>query len=539
MNSLSFQFFSQNFHFALNLLAGLVFFAVFWLYFDAWQVKKHKSEVYKWLGFGLLAASFLLHATNVEQALFGDTFLGEKLESLVVILRVIGYAIVAYGLWSDPLQPVPNNKGLEESPPSRLAMPGILFSGVTGLIKLLLPVGAIAAAFLYLRRATVGLERHIKVPAIAFSGLALSELLALAALLRGTLNTQLYTIVAPFGPIWYLEHLLLLVSVALLGKWVWQYLTTRILSQLFMTFTASTIVVFLVSTVSFSFLLMRNIQNDALASLQTAANVLNYAMESKKAEGLSLAEAIAQNSQTISGISSGERSLLQKNTANLLASKKQSSIIITNANGQVLSRAEDAERWGDSLSSDPVIRLAKSGIESSNYLTKEGVLTPQVYVQSASPVKNAAGKVIGVVRVELLADSLFLDGIKNTTGLDSALYAGNVRTATTFLAADGKTRLVGIREGSKSVNEKVLKQGQTYSALLTVLNRPTLGVYLPIKDAKNQIIGMLFVGRPQSSILSTAGRSVELTFLLAALLMAISVGPNYLIARRITKQVSR
>ena len=49
------QFFGQNIHFAINLFAALVFFAVFWLYFDAWTNKHDVKVLAKWLGFLLVA----------------------------------------------------------------------------------------------------------------------------------------------------------------------------------------------------------------------------------------------------------------------------------------------------------------------------------------------------------------------------------------------------------------------------------------------------------------------------------------------------
>jgi len=44
---------------------------------------------------------------------------------------------------------------------------------------------------------------------------------------------------------------------------------------------------------------------------------------------------------------------------------------------------------------------------------------------------------------------------------------------------------------------------------------PYLSAYLPLKDADNVPVGMLFVGREKLEILQAAGRSIELTLLLA------------------------
>src|SRR6202042_1550651 len=128
-------------------------------------------------------------------------------------------------------------------------------------------------------------------------------------------------------------------------------------------------------------------------------------------------------------------------------------------------------------------------------------------------------------------------GIKHSTGLDSSIYAGNTVSATTFLAPDGISRWVGVKETSPAIKRTVLTRGQTYKGSVSVLNRQYLGVYLPLKNIDNSVIGMLFIGQTSLSILQTADHSIELTFVVTALLMVLSIVPAYLMARYISKQL--
>lgn len=542
------QFFGQNLHFALNLFAALVFFAVFWLYFDAWTVSRNFKEFIKFASFLLVALGFLVHSTVIEQTVLGKSLLGDVSETIATMLRITGYIGIIIGQVIDPLQPKPKLEGLDAEqfdpnepaplvpPPSRPAA-AFLSSGLANFSHFLLPAGVLAIAVLYWRRATTGLERHLKPVAIAFLFLFGFEVLAMANLLRTTANPTLAKLVAAFGPLWVAEQLLLLAGAIVLGRWVWRYLTRRFLSQLFMIFTTLTLTIFLVTAVSFTFLLVNNVQKESLRNLETAANVLSYAINAKKAETLANGSAIAENAAVVNAVIAHDNKTLTSLTSNFLHDKKQSSLIITSDAGQVLLRAQDPARYGDSLSSDTLVRRALIGQASSSITSQSSVLAPVIYVNSATPIYNVQKQIVGTVIVGLVADNAFVDGIKHATGLDSSMYAGNVRSATTFVAPDGMSRLVGVKDTSAAVRDTVLKKGKTFSGSVGILNRQFLAVYAPLKDADNMVVGMLFIGVPQASILQTAGRSVELTFLVTAVLLLLAIIPAYLTARYLAKQL--
>jgi hypothetical protein len=536
------QFFGQNLHFALSLFAALVLFAVFWLYFDAWlgEGRKKNKDVLKWAGFLLVSLSFVIHATLIEQTDLGRSVLGGTSETIATILRLLGYVGIIIGQLVDPLQKKPVSKGIEEelqassNPKAAPAVAGgsIVFGAVYGL-----PLAAGAIAVLYWRRATTGLERHLKPVALAFGLLFCFELLSLSELWQNTSNPNLFNLVKAFGPLWIISHGFLLAATLVLGRWVWRYLTERFLSQLFMIFTGVVLAIFLLTTVSFTYLLMRNIQNSSLDNLATAANVLNYALDSKKAEARANAEAIAQNPKVAAAILAKDHKALAALTDDVLKSKKLSSVIITTSSAQVLLRAEQPDRWGDSVSSDPLVRKALIGQPSSTVVSSDGVLAPILSIKSAVAVRDDSDIVIGTVSTAVVADNAFVDGIKNSTGLDSAIYSANVLSATTLTSPDGKTRQIGIKQNSQAVKNQVLTKGQTFKGSLNISNRPFLAVYAPLKDVNNNVAGMLFIGQPQSAVLKSAGHSIELTFTLAIILMALSIIPAYLMARYITRQL--
>jgi hypothetical protein len=547
------QFFGQDIHFVIGLFAALVFFAVFWLYFDAWLGKRSLKIAYKWIGFLLISLSFVVYATLIEQSVLGRSLLGNVSETVSQILRVAGYIFVLVGRAIDPIQKRPGEENSSASFFGKLLLyrkkasdeqikgtPGFLGIGMGSVFNPLHffpPLGVLAICILYWRKATTGLERHLRPMAIAFSFLFGFELLNLASLWSSSSNPQIAKLVAPFGTLWIIDQLLLLISVSILGFWVWQYLTKRFISQLFMIFISMALGTFLLTTICFTYLLVNSVQNSALNNLNTAASVLSYAINTKKAETLADSETVAENPVIASAVASSNHDQLVSLTSKFLYTKNESSLVITNNNAEVLLRAENPDKYGDSLSSNTLIRRALIGEEASSVSTVSGVLSPTLYIQSATPIRNAQQQIVGASVVSFAVDSAFVDGIKHSTGLDSSIYAGNVVSATTFLAPDGVTRWTGLKETNSTIDRTVLVKDETYKGTLSILNQQYLGVYLPLKNVDNTVIGMLFLGQPSSNIVKTAGHSIELTFVVTVILLLLSITPAYLLARQIAKQL--
>ncbi len=514
-------FFFDNAHFAANFFAALVFFAMFWLYFDAWLERKAWDEVPKLLGILLLSVSFVIHATQ----------LGSGSDSIYfLVTRIVGYLFLIVGVVLDPLQPAPKTRGLSVS------------SFVLGIKYYVLsitafPILSAIVTWLYLRRATVGLERHLKTVTIAFFVLTVSEALGLGGLFIKSPNVWVYKLVAPFGVIWIAQHIMMFMGVGILGGWVWQYLTKRLGPQLFMIFTATILGIFLITTTVFTALLLKNMQDETLARLETDVKVLGYGIESRKQQVLSDASSLAQREDFSVMVSESNRVGISPLVGKYLLNKALSSLIVVDNDGRVLARGEDRERVGDSLSSDGMVERGLLGKEVASVVVKDGVLSPEVLVKAVSPVV-VDGKTVGAVVAGIKIDNAFVDGIKLATGLEAAVYGQDVLAATTQVSTDGKSRWVGTRNQGLGIRDQVLGKGKSYSGSQNVLNTPYFVSYMPLKDVDDVAVGMLFVGRPQVSVLAAASKSIEATFLATAVLVVIAVGPAFVISKFIADQLS-
>lgn len=522
------QFLLQNAHFAFGLFTALVFFAVFWLYFDAWLEKKSFKEAIKIMGFFLVSLSFLVYAVTVESTLLSSVVGGQS--SLLAFqygLKVIGFLCIIVGLLQEKLEARPN---------VAIAV-GVPIS-LTPLVwmQLASPVLALVITLLYLRKSIWGLEAHVRRVGIAFFFLTVSELLALASLLRETSTIDVYKLVAPFGSLWIAQHVVLLIASLLLGKWVFGYLLKQFQPQLFFILNALILLIFLITTVSFTGLLLKNIQDETTAQLDSDVKVLEFAIGSKNAGHKSDALLIASDPQLVAAFVARDRNKLNVLAQNYLITKKYSFLAIVNTNGQVISRGEDAEKIGDSLKTNPLIKRVLRGESASGLESKDGVLAPQLFVSGASAIESD-GKVIGAVILGTGIDNAFVDEIHTATGLESSIYGGNIISATTLISSDGKSRLIGLKEETNQVKKNVLENGRAFATSVTIANRPYFASYVPLVDIDGTALGMVSVEKTQDGVLQAAGRSIEYTFLFAAGLLIISVLPAYLIARYMAAQL--
>jgi hypothetical protein len=547
------QFFAQNYHFAVNLFAGLAALGVAWLYLDAWSNKHSKKELLKWLGFGILGSAYLIQATVIEQTVLGSSPFGEFTESVSAAAKIIGYITIIIGLVLDPLQEVPKNDGIvfdagkDANPaPAKPAEPTIVrptnqqLPAVVGLGKLgvlVAPLGSLAIAALYLRRATTGLERHLRPVFWAFVLIGLSDVASVASAYRDTTNPVFASWFAAFGWVWWLEHVTLGLGIFFLGRWVWGYLTERFFSQLFMIFTSMVMMIFLIVGVGFTSLLVNNIQRDTLTKLSTAVNVLGYAVDTKKSETTAVAEQLAASTEIANALLAKDREKLITLTQSIIPTKQLSTLIITNASGQVILRAEDTVRWGDSLSNDPLIKRALFGVGQSTVSVKQEPGAPVLQVLSAAVVFDSSRTSIGTVMTGLDLNEAFVDRIKDSTGLQSSVYGNDRLAATTLVAPDGKTNTLGVKMGEGPIKETVLTNARAYQGSVSLQSRQMLAAYTPVKDVDNQVVGALMVAEPRSSVLQIAGRSIQTTFVLAASLLVLSFVPTFFVSRSISRQL--
>lgn len=163
------------------------------------------------------------------------------------------------------------------------------------------------------------------------------------------------------------------------------------------------------------------------------------------------------------------------------------------------------------------------------------VETRGMVIHSAAPVLDDDGKLIGVLEGGMLLNQNldFVDDINALVYRPDTLLEGSHGTATLFLDDVRIATNVRLFEGqralgtrvSQAVRDLVLGQGKTWYDRAFVVKDWYISAYEPIKNSRNEAIGMLYVGyleQPYKDVLVTAVFTIILIF------TAIGVGGGWL-----------
>lgn len=517
--------------FALNVFMAFVFFAAGLLYFDSWRVDTHKkTPLLRSFGFFLLALVAAFHASSLTIP---------QLELAAQCVKVFGLILILISLISEPiLHPPRDEKGNSPAGRSALWVPFVLPVVTTALIPLSAALLLVIAAS-YFRKATEGFEKQLKPAFFAFLFLGFAEIVHISFFFSDTPIVFWSKMLSEFGPIWIVQSTFEFIGISILAVWIWGYIRFRLQLQLFVSTIALSLILFLTTTTFYTFLLLNNLENDALIHLKTDVNVLQYALESIKERTLAYAQVVAHDPSLTQAFIQNDKEQLYNLASSYMLAQKTNSLLIASVSGEVAMRAEDADRTNDFVGDDSILKSTREGREMTTVAYDGGITVPEISVKAAVPIRvgGTSGQVVGVAITSLAIDTPFVDRVKAVTGLDVTVFGSDKRAATTFIAPDGKSRFVGTLETNKKVLNTVLSNGEVYVGKSNVLNLPFYTAYAPLKNQENEILGMLFVGKLQNTLTDTAKKSIELTFLGSIILMVLSLIPAYLFSRFLKEQV--
>ncbi|HLE49512.1 MAG TPA: cache domain-containing protein [Patescibacteria group bacterium] len=506
----------QNLRFAVYLFGGLVMASTAWLYLDAAGEKKSPLTLSIMAGFFLLALGFTAEALSVEGATVG----GGQLESIIVMsatwFRFVGYLLIILGTTLDPLTMRPSD-----------SKAGFLGGGVFGL-----PILAGLAGLSYLRRSSVGLERHLRRPAIGLFLIALSEQLLLSKLFTSTGLVWLWLLIKPFGSIWLVQIGVAFLGFGVLGSWVFSYLLKRFETQLTLILSVFVVSIYMVTTIFFSGILLLRIRQRAEASLLQGVATVDLVINKHREELLSDAKWLAGASDIMAGLEVVNKKEVNQLLVEYLIGKQVSSIVVTDDGGKVVARGEDTAKLGDSISEDRFVKKALEGETESDLEAVDSGLVKSMNIVVAAPIVRD-GEILGVVRISDSLDKAFVSSVGKALETSPSVYVGNLLSASSLGSETGST----LKEESEVIKNEVLGDGRSRVIEKDLFDRGYLVAFAPIKNSLGQTVGMKSVAEPITKMMAEVGRAIYATFVLAVVLMILSQIPSYLIARYITKQI--
>jgi len=218
-------------------------------------------------------------------------------------------------------------------------------------------------------------------------------------------------------------------------------------------------------------------------------------------------------------------------------------ITVVGANGRVLARVHDPERWGDDVSPDSMIAAALSGETGNGLISSEGLLYQAVTI----PLVTGFQEVSGALRLGFRIDDEFARKLKNLTGTDiTFLLSGRVVASSLDSAAQARMRKEmeePVRENPvEEIGEMVKGRDESFHGLH---GERAFDVFLDGERYRCAMVDLPSVGASyviQRSIdRERAYQSSLQGWLIAVGLAAIMVAAllSFLLARGITRPISR
>ncbi len=524
MDALPLNFWLENARFVIYVLAALGFFAAGWLNYDSHKGKSDSKMLLRALGFFVLVLWALTASTGFEMEWAKYVVLG--LEFLGISLLAIGFYIEAA-----PVRPKKKAPGASGGSAAVLALP--MYQNVALGIPVLVWLLTLIRVWSF---ATKGLIKDFLGLRTAILFIFLSRLVSLAYLFSDSSNVIIFNLTREFSYLWMLENFLLLIGVIILIKWAFYYLSFRAAPQLYISFVAVSIIVFVISTVVFTGFLFSASQENSINNLKKSGAIFEYSIKELQRQNNLAAYSLSQRDLIVEAVVENDVSKAKEGLGNPVADLNVGGAAVTNRAGEVLAVAGSYIEVGESLVADPAVVKTLEGNLTSSIILEQLQDVEQVVARSAYPIVVDA-RVTGAVVVDFPIDQVFIDTIKEVTKLDVSINAGKVHTATTFLDQNDR-RITGTEITNSSVLnliENHSKEPWTWSGNEKLVDQTYITVYRSLSDADNINVGSFLVGQSRQEIVDQIDQSIKLTFLVTSLLIIISLVPLYLLSRSISR----
>jgi signal transduction histidine kinase len=168
----------------------------------------------------------------------------------------------------------------------------------------------------------------------------------------------------------------------------------------------------------------------------------------------------------------------------------------------------------------------------------ENVQDSAMALISIEPIYDEDGTLLGAAMAAdiLNKDYSIVDTVKDASKDATTIFLDGVRISTNV--QDNGGRAIGTLV-SEEVYKYVVLDGNTYYGRAFVVNEWYLTAYEPIYDSNGKIIGMLFVGTPESKFLALQANVRNQTFVVGLIGLFIALLVSYIINRGIIKPLEQ
>jgi hypothetical protein len=477
---------TANLSLGLEMLGGIIFFVVAWLFFEAYLLKKDWFSLAKSLGFLLFAASQGLNALNLEGGAF-----------TVVLPAVYGLGLLLILLAF----------GVERLPPKPV-LPAIAILTLGGTVvssDMIFVLLSLLISFFLILRYFKDIDRDLKWMAIAF------------ILLTASLACKLFPYVQG-DYLWTAEQVLKVVAFISLCLWIWRFLSLRLREEALIVFTSLSLAMALLVTTAFSAVLFQKSSEETSKSLGQSAQIAKFYLENLKSRGLAVSQIISKNETVASSFEAHDIKSLEKITNELLDQNQEDFLTATAKNGDVFFKNTYPILREENVSDR---KITAEALEGRPAVTINDIKPEGLSVQAASLVVSM-GKPVGAVIVGSSLNTGFLETMKKITGFEATLVIGNKAVASTVLPQ----------------NSPFDVPSDSYNGLIKTGDEEMIAQFSPIADSENRLIATLVLTTTPHEIINRIQSSNRLTILIVFLISIIFIVPLYRFSVFLTEKIA-
>ncbi len=303
-------------------------------------------------------------------------------------------------------------------------------------------------------------------------------------------------------------------------------------------FVLTVIMILLTSLLILSIFLVRGFskynENTLEAKLSNTKFAIMDALESEKQKSVVASTISAKDPSVIEAIKNKDKNKIIEILTPTLELYGINYFTVTDADGNVLARTHEPNKFGDSVLNQQNIKDALSGKVASYYESGSQI---KVSVRTGSPVYDSGGALIGAISAGFQFDTFdYVDRLKRELGVEATIFQGNIRAVTT-IEKDGE-RIVGTELDSK-IAKIVIDEKQEYTGVADILGTKYKTCYLPILNPKNEVFAIVFFGITQEDISKATNEFIitsAITALVSLILGSITV---IIISRSITRPIKK
>ena len=227
-------------------------------------------------------------------------------------------------------------------------------------------------------------------------------------------------------------------------------------------------------------------------------------------------------------VMSGNNGNLMKYAKSVMANYGMEIITITDKDGKVLVRGH-SDMAGDNIRTQAGVRSALNGTAGMGI---ESGTASGFSVRACSPIR-IDNRIVGVVVAgfSLTNENKVVDRIKSIMDIECTFFQDDKRVSTTIMK-DGN-RAVGTRMDNPEVIDTVLKKGNKFFKVNTILGQDYNTVYWPLKDSEGATTGMLFIGQSRRHIADAYHTIFSYILVITLIVSVVMIIPGALFARNV------